>query len=121
MSAITTPIEPKSTCATKKASPAPFGIGLSQVTTLVPAAAAASAAGAIWSPALFDSITTFCFWVVAVVSISICPAAEFSGVGPMNSSVPVEPSSFAASCAPRLAWSKGRMPRNFGKRSAFTA
>ena len=43
MSAITTPSEPKSTWATKNASPAPFGIGLSQVTTLVPAACAASA------------------------------------------------------------------------------
>ena len=70
MSAITTPMEPKSTCATKNDSPLPDGIGLSHVTTLVPAACAATATGSIWSPALLDSMTTFCFCVVAVVSIS---------------------------------------------------
>ena len=58
MSAMTTPIESKSTCATKRLSPAADGIGESHVTTLVPAVWAASAAGAIWSPALLESITT---------------------------------------------------------------
>jgi len=83
MSAMTTPISLKSTCATNSVSPAAEGMGLSQVTTLVPAACAASAAGTIWSPALLDSITTFCPWLVAVVRSSICPATEFSGVGPV--------------------------------------
>ena len=83
MSAITVPVSSKSTWATKSDSPSPEGMGLSQVTTRVPASCAAWAAGAIWSPALLDSITTARPWLAAVVTISIWPATEFSGVGPV--------------------------------------
>ena len=47
MSAITLPISAKSTCATNTSSPSDDGIGESQVTTLMPLACAALAAGTI--------------------------------------------------------------------------
>ncbi len=84
MSAMTTPVSLKSTCAMKTCSPSADGIGESQVTTVMPASRAALAAGAIWSPALFEIIIAPTFCVVAVVTISICPCTLFSGVGPRN-------------------------------------
>ena len=58
MSAMTLPVSLKSTWATKRLSPFADGIGESHATILTPAACAACAAGAIWSPALFEIITT---------------------------------------------------------------
>ena len=101
MSAMTTPVWSKSTWATNTCSPSADGIWESQVTRARPFSRAALAAGTIWSPELFESITPSCPWVVAVVTISICPATLFSGVGPMNSRVPGFPSS---SCASRAPW-----------------
>ena len=54
MSAITTPVSSKSTWATNTCSPSADGICESQVTTVSPASRAATAAGAIWSPALLE-------------------------------------------------------------------
>ena len=71
MSAITTPIDVKSTWATKRFSPWPEGIGESHATTLRPASWAAFAAGAIWSPALLEIMTTLKPWVGAFVMVSI--------------------------------------------------
>jgi hypothetical protein len=102
MSAITTPVSSKSTCATKTLSPLADGIGESQLTTVTPACTAELTAGSIWSPALLESITAFTPWVAALVTISICPATLLSAVGPRNCAA-VTPSSFAASCAPWLA------------------
>src|SRR4051794_39099620 len=120
MSAMTTPIELKSTCATKTVSPFADGIGESQVTTFVPAVWAASAAGEIWSPALLEIMTAFIPWVGALVMNSIWPATLFSAVGPTNESFSGFWSSVAASVAPLLAWSNGRMPRNFGRSIILT-
>ena len=114
MSAITTPVWSKSTWATNTCSPSADGIWESQVTRARPFSRAALAAGTIWSPELFESMTPSWPWVVAVVTISICPATLFSGVGPMNSRVPGFPSSSCASRAPWWAWSNTRMPMNFG-------
>ncbi len=47
MSAITLPVSSKSTWATNRLSPAPDGIGESQLTTTMPASAAAWIAGSI--------------------------------------------------------------------------
>ncbi len=121
MSAMVAPISLKSTWATNTCSPSPEGMGESQVTTVTPASRAAWAAGAIWSPALLESMTAPTPWVVALVMISIWPATLFSGVGPRNSSVSVLPSSLAASSAPSRAWSKGRMPRNLGSSTILVA
>ena len=60
-------------------------------------------------------------WVVALVTISICPATLFCGVGPRNCSGVGFFSSLAASSAPLCAWSNGRMPRNFGSSTMLTA
>ena len=54
MSAMTLPVSAKSTWATKTSSPSADGIGESQVTTLMPLACAALAAGTIWSPELLE-------------------------------------------------------------------
>ena len=97
MSAMTLPMPAKSTCATKSDSPLADGIGESQVTTFVPAFWAAWAAGTIWSPALFESMTTLLPWVGALVMNSIWPWTLFSAVGPTNDSASGFWSSFAAS------------------------
>ncbi len=82
MSAMTLPVSVKSTWATKTSSPSADGIGESQVTTLMPLACAALAAGTIWSPELLEIMIASTPWVVALVTISIWPATLFSGVGP---------------------------------------
>ena len=84
MSAMTLPISLKSTWATKTVSPSADGIGESQVTTLVPASWASTATGAIWSPALLESMTTSKPWVGALVTCSIWPATLLSAVGPVK-------------------------------------
>src|SRR6185312_8663122 len=96
-------------------------MGESQVTTLIPLAWAALAAGTIWSPELFEIMIALTPWVVALVTISIWPATLFCGVGPRNWRGVGFWSSFAASSAPLWAWSNGRMPRNFGKSTIFSA
>src|SRR3990172_8322976 len=121
MSALTVPVSSKSTWAMNNCSPSADGMGESQVTTLIPAATAALAAGAIWSPALLEIMIASTPCVVAVVTISICPATLFSGVGPRNCRASGFLSSVAASSAPSCAWSKGRMPRNFGNNTMLTA
>ncbi len=121
MSAMVLPISLKSTWATKTCSPSAEGMGESQVTTVTPLSRAALAAGAIWSPALLESMTALTPCVVALVMISIWPATLFSGVGPRNSSFSGLPSSLAASWAPWWASSKGRMPRNLGSSTIFAA
>ena len=102
MSAITLPVSEKSTWATNTSSPSADGIGESQVTTLSPLALAALTAGTIWSPELLEIMIASTPWVVALVTISICPATLFSGVGPRNCSS-VRFSSFCASGAPSCA------------------
>ena len=82
MSAMTLPVSVKSTWATNTSSPSADGIGESQVTTLMPLACAALAAGTIWSPELLEIMIALTPCVVALVTISICPATLFSGVGP---------------------------------------
>src|SRR5689334_271654 len=119
MSAITLPVSLKSTCATNRLSPSAVGMGESQVTTLMPASAAALAAGPIWSPALLEIMTALTPWALALVIISIWPATLFSAVGPVKLSASGFWSSLAASCAPSLAWSNTAMPRNFGSRIIF--
>ena len=96
MSAITWPVSSKSTWATNTLSPSAVGIGESHVTTTPPASTTDCAAGTIWSPALFDSITASTPCVAAFVMISICPATLLSAVGPRNSAG-FAPSSAAAS------------------------
>ena len=70
MSAITVPVSSKSTWATNRLSPAPDGIGESQLTTAMPASAASWTAGSIWSPALFDTMIASTPWVTAFVTNS---------------------------------------------------
>src|SRR5262245_46970507 len=96
-------------------------MGESQVTTLMPASAAALAAGAIWSPALLEIITALTPWVLALVTISIWPATLFSAVGPVKFSASGFCSSLAASSAPSCAWSNTAMPRNLGNKIIFAA
>ena len=96
-------------------------MGESQVTTLMPLAWAALAAGTIWSPELFEIMIAFTPWVVALVTISICPATLFCGVGPRNWSGVGLFSSLAASSAPLCASSNGRIPRNFGSSTMLSA
>ena len=66
-------------------------------------ARAACTAGASWSPELFEIMIPFTPWVVAFVTISICPATLFSGVGPRNCNAVGFCSSLAASSAPACA------------------
>ena len=73
MSAMTMPVSSKSTCATNRLSPSADGIGESHVTTLIPPSAAVFAAGAIWSPELFEIISAWKPCVGAFVTNSIWP------------------------------------------------
>ena len=109
MSAITTPVSSKSTCATNKLSPSPEGIGESQLTTATPASVAASTPDWICSPALFEIMTASTPCVAAFVIVSICPVGSSHVAGARNSGSDA-PSSAAASCAPSLAWSNTAMP-----------
>ena len=115
MSAITWPVSSKSTWATNRLSPAPDGIGESQLTTGMPASAAACVAGSIWSPALFEIMMASTPWVTALVTNSIWPVLSVHAAGPTNSAS-ATPSSPAASIAPSLAWSNTAMPVHFGSK-----
>ena len=117
MSAMTTPVSSKSTCAMKTLSPSPDGIGESQATTVTPASAAARTAGSIWSPAQFEIMIALRPCVVALVTTSICPETQSAGeAGPRYSAVSAS-SSPAASFAPWFAWSKTETPVCFGRRT----
>ena len=71
MSAMTFPVSSKSTWATKRLSPLPEGIGESQLTTVMPASAAACMAGSISSPALLEIMIASTSCVTALVTNSI--------------------------------------------------
>ena len=115
MSAITLPVSSKSTWATNRLSPAADGIGESQLTTAMPASAAACVAVSIWSPALFDTMIAPTPWVTALVTNSTWPVLSAHDAGPTNSGS-ATPSSPAASMAPAFAWSNTAMPVHFGRR-----
>ena len=100
MSAITTPVWSKSTWATNTCSPSADGIWESQVTRARPFSRARLGGGDDLVPGVVREHDAVLPWVVAVVTISICPATLFSGVGPMNSRVPGFWSSSCASRAP---------------------
>src|SRR3546814_5978537 len=66
-------------------SPAPDGMGESQLTTVMPASAAACVAGSSWSPALLDTMIASTPWVTALVTNSTCPVVSVQVAGATNS------------------------------------
>ena len=92
MSAMTCPVPPKSTGATKRSSPSPDGIGESKVTTTWPAACASAALGARSSPPLFEMMIASTPCVVAFVTNSSCCVGSAHSAGPTNSASSVSSS-----------------------------